>query len=163
MLASLSASICETHSGFGASHHWLVLSPDVVLLFPFPPTPIPLCSWPYPSPLCATLTADSRPYRHQQSGVPAFPGGPSMQGHPHLRGAQQTRPVELSSYGDGLVWGAGMLMHLLNQTAWFKLTDLSSLVVQRQQLEYKGTGGCRHRALLVLCKADACVSYCCCD
>ena len=64
-----------------------------------------------------------------------------MQGHPHLRGDQQTRPVELSSYGDGLLWGAGMLMHLLNQTAWFKLTDLSSLVLQRQQLEYKGTGG----------------------
>lgn len=63
-----------------------------------------------------------------------------MQGPPHLRGVQHMRPVELSSYGDGLLWGAGMLLHLLNQTAWFKLTDLSLLVVQRQQLEYKGTG-----------------------
>ena len=117
---------------------------------------------PFPSPLRPTFTAGSVPCRHQQSGVPpAFPGGPSMQGHLHLRGVQQTRPVELSSYGDGLLLGAGLLLHLLNQTAWFKLTDLSSLVVQRQQLEYKGAGeaansGDQKRALLVLCKA-ACV------
>ena len=67
-----------------------------------------------------------------------------MQAHPqtytHHSGAQQPRPVELSSYGEGLLSGAALLLHLLNQTAWFKLTDLSSLVVQRQQLEYKGTG-----------------------
>ena len=53
---------------------------------------------------------------------------------------QYSRPVELSSYGDGLLWGAGLLLHLLKQAAWFKLTDLSSLVVQRQQLEYRSTG-----------------------
>ena len=48
--------------------------------------------------------------------------------------------MELSSYGDGLLWGAGLLLHLLNQTAWFKLTDLSALIVQRQQLEYRIAG-----------------------
>jgi len=48
--------------------------------------------------------------------------------------------VELSSYGDGLLWGAGLLLHLLNQTAWFQLTDLSALIVQRQQLEYRIAG-----------------------
>lgn len=55
--------------------------------------------------------------------------------------SQYSRPVELSSYGDGLLWGAGLLLHLLNQTAWFKLTDLSALIVQRQQLEYRTAGG----------------------
>ncbi|KAL0046332.1 hypothetical protein WJX82_009330 [Trebouxia sp. C0006] len=54
--------------------------------------------------------------------------------------SQYSRPVELSSYGDGLLWGAGLLLHLLNQTAWFKLTDLSALIVQRQQLEYRIAG-----------------------
>ena len=53
---------------------------------------------------------------------------------------QAVRPVELSSYGDGLLMGAGLLLHLLNQSAWFKLTDLSTLVLQRQQLEYKAPG-----------------------
>ena len=80
-------------------------------------------------------------FRHQQSGAQlGVSGGAPIQGHLHLRGVQQTRPVELSSYGDGLLSGAGLLLHLLNQTAWFKLTDLSSLVEQRQQLEYKGAG-----------------------
>ena len=55
--------------------------------------------------------------------------------------SQFSRPVEFSSYGDGLLWGAGLLLHLLNQTAWFKLTDLSALIVQRQQLEYRIAGG----------------------
>ena len=50
------------------------------------------------------------------------------------------RPVELSSYGDGLLMGAGLLLHLLNQAAWFKLTDLTTLVLQRQQLEYRAPG-----------------------
>ena len=64
-----------------------------------------------------------------------------LQAPPQHPGAlQQSRPVELSSYGDGLLCGAAILLHLLKQTAWFKLTDLSSLVVQRSQLEYKGTG-----------------------
>ncbi|KAA6420819.1 MAG: hypothetical protein FRX49_09208, partial [Trebouxia sp. A1-2] len=54
--------------------------------------------------------------------------------------SQFSRPVEFSSYGDGLLWGAGLLLHLLNQTAWFKLTDLSALIVQRQQLEYRIAG-----------------------
>lgn len=62
------------------------------------------------------------------------------QAYPQHSGTQQSRPVELSSFGDGLLWGAALLLHLLNQKAWFKLTDLSCLVVQRQQLEYKGTG-----------------------
>lgn len=53
---------------------------------------------------------------------------------------QAVRPVELSSYGDGLLMGAGLLLHLLNQSAWFRLTDLSTLVLQRQQLEYRAPG-----------------------
>ncbi len=64
--------------------------------------------------------------------------------------SQYSRPVELSSYGDGLLWGAGLLLHLLNQTAWFKLTDLSALIVQRQQLEYRIAGEVIVRALGLL-------------
>lgn len=110
----------------------------------FSPPPCPLLSY-----LSTLLTMHnfiqySMPCRYQQSGVQSvYPGGPPMpQAHALDRGALQTRPVELSSYGDGLLWGASLLLHLLNQTAWFKLTDLSSLVVQRQQLEYRGTGNC---------------------
>lgn len=104
----------------------------------------------HPQPLCVVLTKqsftrDGASCRHQQSALQSgYPGGPPAQGnpqtHPHYRGGQPTRPVELSSYGDGLLWGAALLLHLLNQAPWFKLADLSSLVVQRQQLEYKGTG-----------------------
>ncbi len=64
--------------------------------------------------------------------------------------SQYSRPVELSSYGDGLLWGAGLLLHLLNQTAWFKLTDLSALIVQRQQLEYRTAGEVIARAVGLL-------------
>ena len=60
--------------------------------------------------------------------------------------------MELSSYGDGLLWGAGLLLHLLNQTAWFKLTDLSALIVQRQQLEYRIAGEVTARAVGLLSK-----------
>ena len=58
--------------------------------------------------------------------------------------------MELSSYGDGLLWGGGLLLHLLNQTAWFKLTDLSALIVQRQQLEYRIAGEVIARAVGLL-------------
>ncbi len=66
--------------------------------------------------------------------------------------------MELSSYGDGLLWGAGLLLHLLNQTAWFKLTDLSALIVQRQQLEYRIAGEVTARAVGLLSK-----QWCCCQ
>ena len=72
--------------------------------------------------------------------------------------SQYSRPVELSSYGDGLLWGAGLLLHLLNQTAWFKLTDLSALIVQRQQLEYRIAGEVTARAVGLLSK-----QWCCCQ
>ena len=64
--------------------------------------------------------------------------------------------MELSSYGDGLLWGAGLLLHLLNQTAWFKLTDLSALIVQRQQLEYRTAGEVIVRAVGLLPKHWGC-------
>ncbi|KAL0041117.1 hypothetical protein WJX77_005471 [Trebouxia sp. C0004] len=71
--------------------------------------------------------------------------------------SQYPRPVELSSYGDGLLWGAGLLLHLLNQTAWFKLTDLTALIVQRQQLEYRtaGPNGLPQDLVVFLMKAQA--------
>lgn len=52
----------------------------------------------------------------------------------------QVRLPDLSSYGDGLVWGAALLLHSLGQTAHFKLTDLTTLLLESHQLGWRSTG-----------------------
>ena len=59
----------------------------------------------------------------------------------HMPSQQQSRrPADLSSYGDGLMWGAALLLHSLGQTAHFQLTDLTTLLLDRHQLEPRSTG-----------------------
>ena len=50
------------------------------------------------------------------------------------------RLPDLSSYGDGLVWGAALLLHSLGQTADFRLTDLTTLLLESHQLGWRSTG-----------------------
>lgn len=57
-----------------------------------------------------------------------------------LPGQLQVRLPDLSSYGDGLVWGAALLLHSLGQTAHFRLTDLTTLLLESHQLGWRGTG-----------------------
>lgn len=50
---------------------------------------------------------------------------------------QYVRPPDLSSFGDGLLWGAALLLHSLGQTAHFKLTDLNTLLLESHQLGWR--------------------------
>ena len=67
----------------------------------------------------------------------------------------QVRPPDLSSYGDGLVWGAALLLHSLGQTAHFKLTDLTTLLLESHQLGWCSTGV----HLTCTPTADLCLSW----
>ena len=66
-----------------------------------------------------------------------------------------SRLPDLSSYGDGLVWGAALLLHSLGQTAHFKLTDLTTLLLESHQLGWRSTS----LHLTSTPTADSCLSW----
>lgn len=67
----------------------------------------------------------------------------------------QVRLPDLSSYGDGLVWGAALLLHSLGQTAHFKLTDLTTLLLESHQFGWRSTS----LHLTSTPTADSCLSW----
>lgn len=67
----------------------------------------------------------------------------------------QVRLPDLSSYGDGLVWGAALLLHSLGQTAQFKFTDLTILLLESHPLGWRSTS----MHLTSTPTADFCLSW----